>query len=158
VLIEAQCDYIRLELLNGPKDITLFPQDGPVYRLQRLYHPLPLLLWDHGPGLMAHIQIPGNYNHQLIAQDLGSLQIENMAGMEKVKGACGDDGCQSIFTGTDSTEILIQIIKIVLKAIVFELHIQDGKVTPLARSIVADPGTFIERRTDYDMIVSGARE
>jgi hypothetical protein len=107
---------------------------------------------------MAHIQIPGNYNHQLIAQDLGSLQIENMAGMEKVKGACGDNGCQSIFTGTDSTRILIQIIKIVLKAIVLELHIQDGKVTPLARSIVADPGTFIERRTDYDMIVSGARE
>jgi hypothetical protein len=133
MLIEAERDYVRVELLNGPKDITLLSQDGPVHRLQRLYHPLPLLRGQDGLGLMAHIHIPGNYYHQLVAQNFRPLQIENVAGMEKVKRARGDDQCQAS-TGSGSAEIFIEIILkvIALKVVVFELHIQDGKVTPFA--------------------------
>jgi hypothetical protein len=160
VLIEAERDYVRVELLNGPKDITLLSQDGPVHRLQRLYHPLPLLLRQDGLGLMAHIHIPGNYYHQLVAQNFRPFQIENVAGMEKVKRARGDDSRQAASTGSGSAEIFIEIILkvIALKVVVFELHIQDGKVTPVSCCIEADPAMLIERRTDDDVIVSGARE
>jgi hypothetical protein len=133
VLIEAERDYVRVELLNGPKDITLLSQDGPVHRRQRLHHPAPLLLRQDGLGLMAHIHISGNYYHQLVAQNFRPLQIENVAGMEQVKSARGDDQCQAS-TMSGSAEIFIEIILkvIALKVIIFELHIQDGKVTPVA--------------------------
>jgi hypothetical protein len=49
-------------------------------------------------------------------------------------------------------------IDIIIKVIVIELYIQDGEVSPHTCCIIADPAMLIERRTDDDMVVAGARE
>jgi len=155
MLIVPQGDYIRSELLDGLKDILLLSQDGPVHDLECSYHPSPLLLGQDGLGLVADIDIPGHNHHQLVPQCPGALQVKDMAGVEEVKCSRGHYQGQ----GSSSPKWLIHIfIEFIIKAVVFEINIQDRQITPLSRTIITYPGALVIGGTDDDVIVAGAGE
>ena len=94
-LVESDGNHVRAYLFYRKKHIGLVAKHRMVYRLHGCNHCKALVFGNDRVGLMFDIRIACHNHEQFIPEFLRFIQVEEMARMKDIKGACRNNpaGC-----------------------------------------------------------------